>query len=565
MNASPAPAPTSAPTSPQAAPVRPLIMAAAVGGPVALMAGFLETSLRGAGTSASSLLFLSGLTLLSVAAVAERRRLREALAHRSSVLGLNNVVLILTVGLICVVVNLFAANLSERVAILGKLDMTRDAFYTLSPDSTKVLTGVADPVTVLAFFVAPRGAGSDEVGVRRQRAQIKTLLDLYGAACPLITWRFVDPEAEPATAERYAVRLPGTLVLERGEDRIVIKPWSIFQPSDPIRGLRAAFLGEQAVTNALRRLLDAKQPTVYFTLGHGEHDLNVPGPEGMTRLAEAIMRDHYRLLGLNLLSAGRVPADASALVLAGPTRDLAPQEETLLKDFLTGGGNVLLLVDERPPASLARLVAPLGVVLRDNFIVDMQSSFFNRPTWPIPTLNGHRITDELIRYHRMPTLAGAGALGCNQDVRAYMIRTVAQTSRQSWAETDFTQARPRYDAGIDEMGPVSVALAVTSDTSRPDSQAARETNEFRLVVVGDSDFVTNRAIDMQANADFFLNALAWVTRLADRFSIRPKEMQAEKIPLTDGQGSAVFYAFSLGLPLLYGLVGLATWFRRSHR
>jgi len=542
-------------------------MLAAVAGTTLLIAAGIEASFRGEATPLATVGFVVGSSLVLAGAIAARRRLRELLVHRASLYEANNVLLVVTVAAILVVVNLFALRYSEHLALLPKYDLTRNQFFTLSPQTTTVLQGLDEPVTAIAFFVTPRGAGAAEKEIRTQRVQLENLLQLYSGASPRFSYRMVDPEKEPSTADKYGMSLSGSVVLERGDKRLVIQRWAIFQPADPIRNKPAAFTGEQALTNTLMRLVEATMPTVYFTVGHREVNLNDPSPEGLTELAGMLQRDHYRVLQLNLLQSKHIPADAACLVVAGPRQGFAEPEERVVADYLARGGNAVFLVDTGSPHEMfARLLEPFGVRVFRNFVVDLLNGYFNRPTWPIPQLNGHVITNELIRYGRVPTFPNAVALEKYLDRARYIIRTVAESSRQSWAETNFTVRRFAYDQGQDLQGPLMLAFAVTTVLGESaDSSHRRESHEFRTVVVGDADFITNRAISMQANADFFLNCVAWVTGVADRCTIRPKEVGGEKIPLSAAKGEAIFYSCSLALPSLVLLVGGMIWWRRRNR
>src|SRR5262249_25432163 len=70
--------------------------------------------------------------------------------------------------------------------------------------------------------------------------------------------------------------------------------------------------------------------------------------------------------------AAQPPPAGSLVVLAGPTRDLAPAEIEALEGFARTGGSLLLLVDPPTPRSIATLLARFGVELGDDVMVDEQ-------------------------------------------------------------------------------------------------------------------------------------------------------------------------------------------------
>ena len=536
-------------------------------GILALLIGGLEASFRGERSAIAEVCILAALVLLMAAVYLGRKELKQFLFHRASLYDVNNILYVSTVLAILIIINLFANRYSEHVFLLPKYDLTRNQFYTLSPQSVEVLKGLKNDIRATVFFITPRGAGAAASVIRKERAQLENLLKLYQGVSSHFSYRMVDPEKEPSIAEKYSFTLSGSVVLERDEKKIVVKRWAIFRPRDPIRNKKAAFTGEQALTNAFMRMCDATMPLVYFIIGHRENNLNDSKPGGLSEMAARLKRDHYRLMQLNILKAKCIPSNAACIVIAGPTQDLSEPEEKIIKEYIANGGNAILLLDTgTPTASYSRILEPYGVRVLKNFIYDPMNAYFNRPTWPIPDLNQHIITDELIRYGRVPTFPNAMALEKFYEKPNYIIRTIAQTSRQSWAETNFASRRPTFDKGQDLKGPLMAAFAVTTEFGdRGDSSHFRKEKEFRMVTVGDADFITNRVINMQANADFFLNCVAWVTGMADRITIRQKEVEGEKIPLSERKGEAIFYSCSLALPFTFLLTGCLVWWRRRNR
>ncbi len=114
----------------------------------------------------------------------------------------------------------------------------------------------------------------------------------------------------------------------------------------------------------------------------------------------------------------------------------------------------------------------------------------------------------------------------------------------------------------DIKGPVSLALAVTTETGAPDSTVRKKRGEYRLVVIGDSDFIRNRLMPIQGNADFFLNCVNWLTGEADRVTVRPKLYQIARATISDRFGCLVFYSTVVCLPGLAIAIGIFIFWRR---
>ena len=96
-------------------------------------------------------------------------------------------------------------------------------------------------------------------------------------------------------------------------------------------------------------------------------------------------------------------------------------------------------------------------------------------------------------------------------------------TRDGWAELNLTQTPARFDADTDRPAPVSVAVAVERGGA---SAIEMELRPTRMVVVGDSDFVSNGALQggVGGNTDFLLNAVNWLVEREALMAISAKSI-----------------------------------------
>ena len=149
----------------------------------------------------------------------------------------------------------------------------------------------------------------------------------------------------------------------------------------------------------------------------------------------------------------------------------------------------------------------------------------------------HPITDNFRVMTAFPLARSVTPIEGGTD--GHIAQKVLETSPQSWAETDlkalFATGRPErnVDKG-DKAGPIShrrgrvgagdrragtaPATPATPD-AKPDDAPKPET---RVVVVGDSDFASNRALGIQGNRELFLNMANWLAQQENLIAIRPK-------------------------------------------
>ena len=75
------------------------------------------------------------------------------------------------------------------------------------------------------------------------------------------------------------------------------------------------------------------------------------------------------------------------------------------------------------------------------------------------------------------------------------------------------------------------------------------------MVVGDSDFATNRFYRLLGNSDFFLNAIEYLAEEQIVIPIRPKKDLGDRVYITASQGRLIFVLCLVLLPLMVASLG----------
>ena len=165
-------------------------------------------------------------------------------------------------------------------------------------------------------------------------------LDEYAYHSKQVSVEYVDPDTRPVVAKQYEIQQYGTIVVEYmgRKERIT---------SD----------SEQDITNALIKSLSDKARKVYFLEGHGEKEPNDNERGGYSALSGMLRRDNYTIERLVLAQQKDVPADATVVIMAGPTTDVLPAELDALKRYLAKAGKLMVMVD--PPIGGQRAAATL--------------------------------------------------------------------------------------------------------------------------------------------------------------------------------------------------------------
>jgi ABC-type uncharacterized transport system involved in gliding motility auxiliary subunit len=429
-------------------------------------------------------------------------------------------------------------------------DLTASQQNSLSEQTTKVLQSLQGPVK---FTVFDRQTEFD---------RFRNRLDEYAYHSRQVSVEYVDPDTRPVIAKQYEIQQYGTVVVEYMGRRE-----------------RVTSDSEQDLTNGLIKALSDKQRKVYFLQGHGEKEPNDTERDGYSALSGMLRSDNYMVERLVLAQQKEVPADATVVVVAGPTSDILPAELEMLRAYLSRAGKLMVLIDppigEQPKQlpNVEALIKEWGVTLGNNVIVDV-SGATNEPSIAVAaTYPLHAITEQFATLTIYPVARTVEPVSGGTNGRTPT--TIVETSRASWAESNFASLSTgvAMDAeGGDKAGPLSVAIAVSApaaeEGAKPpsDPPATPSTNEpkpeTRVVVFGDSDFATNAYAGVPGNPNLFANAVNWLAQQENLIAIRPKETQDRRITMTPRQQTMAFLTSILFIPALVFAAGVFTWWRR---
>jgi ABC-type uncharacterized transport system involved in gliding motility auxiliary subunit len=284
----------------------------------------------------------------------------------------------------------------------------------------------------------------------------------------------------------------------------------------------------------------------------------------MSRAREILESKNYTVKTLNLSAENAVPADALAVIIAGPSKPVSKNEDSLLNDYVSRGGALVVMEDPIPMTDFGDSPDPLadslervwGILLQNDIVIDTNgnpvteavANMYN-PDHPITRSMNNIIT-------KFPFARGidltASPEGVNQTV-------LVQTVDQSWGETDFVKfekdGQVGYDNGVDFPGPVTLAASGESAAGNG-----------RVVVFGNSAFATDQTFDTYGNGDLFINAVDWAAGNENPvdITIRPTTQRTFNPP-----GQVTWLAIILGsvciIPILVLAAGIAAWIARRRR
>ncbi|HQQ78451.1 MAG TPA: GldG family protein [Thermoanaerobaculia bacterium] len=482
-----------------------------------------------------------------------RNTFRATLAL-SVVLGLGILVLVNYIG-------------SRRYA---RFDWTGSGLYSLSEKTRNVLRDLKAPVQVTVFMTpgTPLYPEVDE------------LLKRYKAASPMLTVETLDPTRNLVRAKQlvdeFGVK-SSTVVFRSGERKKYVTGEQLAEMDysrarmggEP--GIKA-FKGEQEFTSAILAVTQQKTPKVVFTTGHGERRFDAPrARDGFSEAADSFKNDNCTVEEWASLGAADVPAGTDLVVVAGPRTAFTEPERAALKRYFDAGGRALFLLDvELTPGSpalsdfgLNPLLGAMGLTLDSDVVLDPKNA--------LPLMGPETVFAKSFRPHAVTRLLTGSAvvfpLARSVSVAAspapgWTATPLVETSPDGWGETDIRElqktGRPAKDEK-DVKGPVCLVAAAES---APAADKAESKKRARVVVFGDSDWVSNAGIANAANRLLLTSAANWALEREALVAIPPKNADQVAVTLSRRDVGLIAFFVLLLLPVAAVGLGLAIWVRR---
>jgi ABC-type uncharacterized transport system involved in gliding motility auxiliary subunit len=486
-------------------------------------------------------LAMAGLVVTALYALSQWRDIGRSFQGRGVRYGSISAASVVVFLAILVGVNWIANRQNKR------WDLTAGSQFSMSDQTKQILTNLREPVKVQAFY-------TPELGVET----LSDVFDEYRYLTGQLSVEYIDALKNPALAQQEGVTTVPTVIM-RYRDRTE----------------RLQRVDEPTVTNALKKLLEGKAKKLYVLQGHGEHDPDDTSRLGYSRLAGELKNDNFEVAKLTLAQEGKIPDDATIVVIGGPKTDYLGPEVDLLRGYLTRGGKIWLMLDPsskldaKPFDNLIGFAREWGIDVGANIVIDnsgIGQAIGAGPEIPLaaPSRSGHAITRDLQLLTGYPLARSVKPAAGGTSGRSAQI--VVETTPRSWAESDLksviTDRRPEMDAAKgDTPGPIGIVAAVSAPATAA-AAANGATAESRMVVVGDSDFLASNFLDIQGNKDMGLNIANWLAQQEDMISIRPRDPEDRRVNLTVDQGRLVFWGTVAIIPLLLLGTGLRMWWRR---
>ncbi|MCB9779683.1 MAG: GldG family protein [Alphaproteobacteria bacterium] len=505
-------------------------------------------------------------------------------------------------GLVVVIVAL--ANVLA-LGWFGRLDLTGDKLYSLSPTTRQLMSRVDKPLVAKVYFTGGLQAPYNTY----EQTVVDKLEDLAAYSGGRMDVQVTDPTGVQALEEE-ARRFGITPVQYRFDSATLSEKRRVYMGVALVYGDRQQVLPailqtdtlEYDLARAVRALvMEEERRVVGWVVGAGEPPITAEsGP--LARLRDKLVENHdLRVVPLG--GPGGVPDDVDALLVVGPQQPLSQRSLYQLDQYVMRGGSLaVFLANMKPDIAAMRpvrvfhgmegLLGHYGVTVHRDVLIDRQRN----GKLELPVRQGRNVVrvpvdspvipraTELDRDNLVvkdldsmlfpfasslavdeeqlpPELSVTVLAATHPDSgRLQGLRTLAPEALQARLSSEETGSfpvlvsvtGPQRSFFTGDPPPADPTLSPTQEDPVEPAPLAQGP-AARLVVAGSADFVINEQ-------DFLLNLVDWMVADEQLIAIRSKSLDLPPLdPIEPARASQLKLVNLLVGPVLLLVFGLSRW------
>lgn len=468
--------------------------------------------------------------------------------------------------------------------IPGRLDITEEKIYELSPVTKQTLGDLDDVVNIKLYATSELPAQLRPI--LRDTKDVLRDYELYSNG--KVKVEILNPASDDALVReanslgirevQFNVIGQEELQLKRGFLGLAV---SYGGKNEAIPIINTATDLEYQLTGFIKKLTSDDKKTIGFLVGHGEKDANTDYGIWTQELEK-----QYEVSPISLgddENETQLNSGVDALVIAGPTEEIPSKQRQEIAEYFDNGGSVMFLLDGTTinesvlsatanDNSLVDFIPNFGVNLGQDIVFDLRSNeavnfgggdgsnyILQYQFWP-RVIADTQTNSTLTKQIRSLVLPWPSSLEIDEDIlseKGLKADSLFVTTNYAGSQKGNFNIQPNQESLPSDLGTQTMAVSVIGEESNSDEKTPR------AIVVGDSDFLTNNFVtNTPENLAFGIESTAWLSQEQSLAQIQLKQRKQRSLLFQDDtQISLVRYgnmAFALIVPLLIGLVRLVS-------
>lgn len=524
--------------------------------------------------------------------------------NRKTKQGINFFYTILIIIGIFFLINYIASS------IFFSWDITQNKDYSVSDVSKETLKNLDDIINIKVFF--SNKVPSNLISLKQDVKDIINEYKKYSKGKLKVT--YVDPDNDNLKKEAKSLGIPEVQFSTLEKDK--------YEVSNGYLGIAVMYGDKKEIipfventknfeydlTTAIKKVLQEKSSTVAFLEGHNELSA-----EKELRYAAQYLKKIYNLTTVSLSEGNLIDKNIDTLIIAGAKSELSQWDKYAIDQFLMNGKSLLILqdginVDEKTldagkdKSGISSLLEFYGVKLNNNLILDpscvivrFSNGFreFFEPYlyWTKIEKGGFNQDNVVVNQLESAVFPWVSSLDfIDSKLQGKEVVKIISSSNKSWAQENPGNLNPEQKPEVNNPGVRTLGAILSgkftsyfkdkekpnqvkkagstlsaTDFSESKKDFKSETDSGRIIVIGDSDFITDDYISrFQPNLLLFQNAVDALTIDEALIKIRSKGISDRPIRETsDSTKTAVKFFNIFGMTIIVLAAGLIRYFLRK--
>lgn len=466
-------------------------------------------------------------------------------------------------------------------SIKGRLDLTEDKIFTLSP-ATEEIVGQLDDLLTIDLYMSK----DPPVQVSPVSRDINDFLDdVESSSDGMVKIARHFPEDDEKALKKadnagippiqFNVRSQGELQIKTGYMGLAL---TYLDKREVVPFIQSVDGFEYRLASLVNKMLDdrSQKKIVAFLSGHQEMEIS----RELASFA-SVLNQQYQVI--TLATNEGIPIDledVDVLMITSPKSRIGETHRESIKNYITDGGKAFIaiepvLVDFNQLAGIPNrdssadfILSEFGISVESDLVFDLQSNetlafgtggagnvYLPYPYWVKANVVDSKIGGEVSNVV-MPWASTVGILDLPDS--EYTVSPLISTTEFGSIDMNLRNLRPNSPTFSETTGD----NFVLSDLG----VALEHSNGSRMVITGDADWISETATRFNSNVLLGLNIIDWLAQEDNLASVRSKVVSERNLVFSsDRHRNIVQYSNIGGVPLAFIILGLARFMQRRSK
>lgn len=486
---------------------------------------------------------------------------------------------------VILIIGIFIAVNFLSYQIFHRFDLTQNKVYSISQVSKKTVSELDDVVNIKAYF--SKDLPNQLLSLKQEVADI---LDEYQAfSNGKIRVEFIDPGTdEKMQQELYMIGIPQLTFDVYEKDKIQQMRGYLgiaISYGDNVEAIPAIKRDtsdlEYQLTTAIKKVTSDEIATLGILISNGTAD-----PQKEVGALYQELSGLYAIQSVDLNSVKDIPDNIDTLLIIGPKEEFSDEQLKAINNFAVRGGALLLAyngveIGEGLQASknitgLESLMEKYGIKINNDLIADQRSGIasFNQgfitfstqyPFWPKVIGDGFNQDNSAVSSLESVTFPWVSSVSLLGDDMQNNSSVLMKTTDKAWQLNDNFNISPNNISKSGNVGQYNLAVSVMGNMKNAYPGEGSDNFEGKVIVVGDSDFISDGFLRSSPdNLTFFQNLVDVLSLDDDLISIRSKIVSSRPIKedLSDSSRAMIRYFNVFGLTIIVVAFGIIRYYMR---